>query len=137
MHPAEKELVIELDNLWDTCMQEAFDSIKTKLAVKEGQYEQFSAVWQRFNTAEQFVTMVMLKAHRVESELAPVLLDEHHTWDPDNAVDLIAYTLFLIAYSQFVKTKTVRMAVEDTQEYLYGDCGPPLDPETSRDIIAD
>lgn len=133
MHSEEKVLIARLNKVWDDCLQEAFKAISDKLIERKPEHEQISALWQRFNTSEQFSTMIMLKANRVASELATVLLDEHHTWDSDNARDLVAYTLFLIAYSQFVKTDSApptmprqpAPTVEDLLT-LHGDHGPLL-----------
>lgn len=100
MHPEILKTVEGLKSQWMFATNRVLSDIRGKIAERAPQYDQVTPVWMRLTKPEQFVTMIMIKAERVRSELSDPN-KTFETWDPDNAIDLIVYTLFLVAYKYF------------------------------------
>lgn len=122
-HPKVEALFEALNGCWEECLKKAIRDVEAKIAERGPEYEQETPLWMRLHTSEQYSTLIRLKAERVSSELRRLRLP----WNPDNAQDLIAYTLFLIAHHDFVtcelkdctpepeESQSVRMQVIDPE----------------------
>ena len=102
MHPEIKELIGRLDPVFERELLKAIDGIRHKIVAKAIDYDNQIPVWMKLTKSSDFQAIIKIKTERVISELENVTLDRKHNWDPDNAIDLAVYTLFLIAYSSFV-----------------------------------
>lgn len=105
MHPAVKIMLSRLAPIFAEALQEASDAAQQKITNKAADYENLTPVWMRLTKASDYSAIIRIKAERVISELENVTLDEDHEWDDDNAIDLVVYTLFLIAFGRFVKRR--------------------------------
>lgn len=100
-HPEIVNAMTNLSTEWTRCMNLARAICTSKTEERAPQYDQNTPVWMRLTRPEQFATLLMVKAERVCSELSGKT--DLTDFDPDNAVDLIVYTTFLVAYHLFVK----------------------------------
>jgi len=102
MHKQIEEQLKALDIIWGAELGTVIKEARAKITEKAPDYEQHTPVWMSLNEPHDFQTMLKLKSRRVVSELERLESFEE-TWDPDNAIDLIVYLSFLVAYSRFAK----------------------------------
>ncbi len=105
MHNEITELIHELDLLWGAELGQVIKEVREMITKKAPSYDNVSPVWMRLATPAAFQTIISIKANRILSQLE-ALDSLEETWNPDNAIDLMVYTAFLIAYSRFAKTQT-------------------------------
>lgn len=67
-------------------------------------YDGETLVWERLDEPEKYITLIEMKLARIKSELA-VSAKTGVQWNEDNAIDLIAYTIFLIAFKRLGGTE--------------------------------
>ncbi len=103
MHPKVASIIKELDPIFNSIVMDVFETAKAKIFERAPQYEAISPLWMRLNAPAAFQTMISLKAHRVASELEQLDADNFGVWNEDNAIDLIVFTVFLIAYTRFIR----------------------------------
>lgn len=105
MHPIVNQLLSKLDPIFKTALSEANKAVLQKMEDKGLDYDKLTPVWMRLTKASDYAAIIKIKAERVIASLEGITLDGEHEWDDDNALDLVVYTLFLIAFSRFVKRR--------------------------------
>ena len=105
MHPIINQLLNKLRPIFDNAVDEACKDVTQKITDKGLDYDKLTPVWMRLTKASDYAAIIKIKSERVIASLEDVTLDGEHEWDDDNALDLIVYTLFLIAFSRFVKRR--------------------------------
>ncbi len=102
-----------LNKIWDEELQAALDVVKDKIGSRGHQYEKTTPVWMSLTNPSDYQTMLKIKSRRIISELEG--LESFDNWDPDNAIDIIAYAAFLVAYASFTKRRITKLPTKGTE----------------------